>query len=102
MEYCIYVGKEPKVNKVCFCFPFFLFFPDTISSVAGPIVEGVPPEAEAGELPPQTLIAGVPEGPKIFINDTLPLTGNLVLTVDDRGNSGKLALAKFGGAFAVL
>ena len=75
------------MNNVCFCFPFFLFFPDTSSSVdrvcvAGSIVEDVP------EPPPQTLVGGVLGCPKIFINDTLPLTGNLVLVADDGGNSG--------------
>jgi hypothetical protein len=79
------------VNKVCFCFPFFLFFPGTGSSadrvcVVVSIAEAAPPDA--GEAPPQTLVTVTLELPKIFINDTLPLTGNFTFAAEEEGSSG--------------
>jgi len=77
-----YVGIEPKVNRVCLCFPFFLLLTDDGSSAdcVCSTAAVVPPEAGT---PLQALGAGAPVPPKIFINDILPLTGTFALAADE-------------------
>jgi hypothetical protein len=121
-----HVAKEPIVNKVCFCFPLsFLPFvcvvavaavvvavavasPDTgpsptspCSSTTAVLIRPPPPTPspiekldcfQAGTTGPVVL-------PKIFFNETLPLTWGFALDAVILGNSGKSVLESLGGRF---
>ena len=117
-----HVAKEPIVNKVCFCFPLsFLPFvcvvvtvgavasPGTGPSPASPSTIAVlarpppPPPSPIDELDCcQAGTTGTPVLPKIFFNETLPLTCGFILDADELGNSGKSVLESLGGGFVVL
>ena len=119
------VAKEPIVNKVCFCFPFsFLPFVCVVvvavvaATVASPDTGSPPPGSSTAAVlirpPPPVSSSPIEELdccqagttgpvvlPKIFFNETLPLTCGFVLEADRLGNSGKSVLESLGGGFVL-
>jgi len=106
-----YVGNDPRVNKVCFCFPFPFFPPLGPACILSPSTAPFaaaesPPSTLAFAFPPapappaaQAVTAGLPDAPKIFFNDTFPFTcGKFALELADVGNSGNREFDSFGGA----
>lgn len=91
----VYAGNEPNVNRVCFCLPF-PFFPLPAEG-AGEAASASASVGCGGPPPPQTGAEGGAGFPRIFRNDTFPLTGALVRDAADEGNSGKRELFSFGG-----
>lgn len=93
-----YVGNDPSVKSVCFCFPF-PFFPFG----AGTASASMSPSATCDDdsvlpvLAPHAATAGAPPLPKIFRNDTLPLTCGFARAFEGAGKSGNSAFDSFGG-----
>ena len=124
-----HVAKEPIVNKVCLCFP--LSFLPFVCGVVVVVVVVVAVDASPATGPPtspcssttavlarppppsppspiveldccQAETTGPVVLPKIFFNETFPLTCGLVLDAAELGNSGKSVLESLGGGFVLL
>lgn len=87
------------MKSVCFCFPFDFFpFPPAAfafalgSSELGPPLSSPSPAAPA----PHAAAVGALEVPRIFFNDTFPLTCGLLLAFDEVGSSGNKEPDSFG------
>lgn len=94
------VGKLPKVNKVCFCFPF-PFLPFLSTSPPPPISTLPPSPTSRPPSAPHTVGFGAPFAPRIFRNDALPPIcgfGPREAPVD--GRPGNTASFSFGGGAA--
>lgn len=97
-----YVGNEPKVNNVCFCFPLPFFpLPVLLFSCAGPEAASA-----GGVLPSFAASQAVADGvvvPRIFFRDWFPPTAALGTRADDEdGSSGKADLDMMGGTGPLL
>ena len=87
-----HAGNVPRVNKVCFCFPFFPFL-DLTSTVFVLVVLC----SSLAAVPAFPLVQADPAGtlpPTIFFNDWLPLMAVFCFAVLEAGSSGNRTLDK--------
>lgn len=96
-----HVGKLPRVNKVCFCFPFPFLPLGVEGSDSGPGGDGGDGGCTEGPCPQAGCTGSV--SPRMFLSDLFPEINSFGGLFDAAaGNSGKADLDKEGGGGVFL